>query len=162
MLDKVNGEIVKPIYKNSRYVVSESGRVYNKELGYRELTQGVVESSAGIKHVYVQIVFHGMVLTKTVHRLVHRVFNKSKKRPYHKDGNCLNNHYTNLTDNKPPYKLEKGEEWIKGYEGRYFMCKGKVYSVLRDIPKKLKSTSYDGKEKYQLYSEDGKMVSFYF
>ena len=157
----VNGEVVKPIREGSIYYVSESGRVYNSNNNFYELAVRLIELPSGLIYKVVKIFENGQSVSRCVHRLVHYAFNGSSSRPHHKDGNCFNNHYTNLTDKKREHILEKREKWLEGYEGRYFIKGRNVYSVLGEYPKKLKSTSYDGKDKYQLYDSNGVMKSFY-
>lgn len=155
--------IVKPIPKFDGYFISDEGIVYSNKTGkMKELSVGFIESSSGLTYKYVQLYKNGRVHTKTIHRIVHSVFNSSNSQPFHIDGNCFNNHYKNLTDKLKDYELQEGETWLNGFENRYFLCNGEIYSVYKkDYPTRLKPYFFLEKKKYSLVKPDGKTVSYY-
>ena len=157
------GVKILPIPSFEGYYVSEDGIVYSVKSGsLKEKVAQYDEFSTGLTYKFVILYKNCWRCKKYIHRLVHLVFNNSEETPRHRDGNCFNNHFSNLTEEKLTYALGDGEEWLEGFEGRYFIKNNEVYSLVRrDYPTKLKSSAYFKKKKYSLCSADGKVVTYY-
>lgn len=150
----------------SGYYVSEDGRVFSDKSGeMKEMKYSYIESSSGLTYKSVSLLRNACVYRKYVHRLVYETYSGKDikgKRLFFKDKDCFNCSYENLSDSFPPYILEDEESWLEGYEGRYTLYRGDVYSVWqRDHPKKLKPSSYFKEKKYTLYNSVGQAKTFY-
>ena len=160
---------VKPIKGFDGYFITEDGVVYSDK--YKKNRRVLVNikyntTSSGVTYKYVLLYNNlGYRKKKYVHRLVYETFNNvilnKNTRIYFKDYNCFNCHINNLSTKCDPYFLEKNEKWLEGYEGRYFLLNGEIYSVLGEHPKKLTSRTYGAKRKYELYDDKGNQKSYY-
>lgn len=160
-------EDILPIKGFDGYFVSRDGKIFSNKKGeLREVVPFVVEISNSLVYRRVILYKNGRKRTKMVHRVVYETFSGvslgSRDKIYFKDFNTLNCSYDNLTTNPPLYELEEGEEWIDGFEGRYTIYKGEVFSVWqRDFPKRLKPYIDSRAKKYTLYDSSGNPFSFY-
>ncbi|MCK9530481.1 MAG: hypothetical protein M0R77_07960 [Gammaproteobacteria bacterium] len=159
-------EDILPVKGFEGYFVSKEGRVFSNKKGkLEEMKYYFVPSSSGLTFKSVMLSRNSVVMRKYVHRLVYETFsgrNIKGKRLFFKNFDCLDCSFSNITEEFPPYVLEEGEEWVKGFEGRYTVYKGDVYSVWqKDFPKRLKPSSYFKNKKYTLYNKEGVPFSFY-
>lgn len=159
-------EDILPIKGFDGYFVSRDGKIFSNKKGeLREVVPFVVEISNSLVYKRVKIYRNGRKRTKMVHRIVYETFsgnslNRNDK-IYFKDFNTLNCSYGNLTTECQQYVLEEGEEWVDGFEGRYTIYKGDVYSVWqKDFPKRLKPQHESESKKYTLYDSSGESYTF--
>lgn len=159
-------EDILPIKGFDGYFVSRDGKIFSNKKGtMKEIKPFLYESVSLLVFKKVKLYSNGRKYTKMVHRIVYETFCgislKTKEKVYFKDLNTLNCSFDNLTTEFPPYVLEDDEEWIDGFEGRYTIYKGDVYSVWqRDFPKRLKPHKEQGCKKYTLYDSSGQPYTF--
>lgn len=167
LVQDYRGVKILPVKGFENYYVSEDGKVYAiKEGRLHEMSPTFVESSAGLTYKFLKLSKNTIKYSKLIHRVVYETFNDvlltRKQKIFFVDNNPFNCHINNLTLQSPTHELMKGEEWIEGYEGRYFRNGMNVWSVVEnDSPKKLSPADFGYSFKYTLYDEKGKPVNYY-
>lgn len=161
------GVQVRKIRNFRGYYVTENGKVYSvRKRGVPiEIAYETIVSSNGLSYKSVQLRRGCLVFRKYVHRLVYETFNEvilsSRQKVFFKDYNWENCSVDNLSTHRPDYVLGKGEVWLVGYEGLYFVLRDDVYSVVnRDEPKKLLPSKAYGGKAYFLHDSEGKRELF--
>lgn len=160
-------EDILPIKGFDGYFVSRDGKIFSNKKGrMKEIKPFLYESVSLLVFKKVKLYAKGRKHTKMVHRIVYETFCgislKAKEKVYFKDLNTLNCSMDNLTTEFPSYVLEDDEEWIDGFEGRYTIYKGDVYSVWqKDFPKRLKPYTESNTRRYTIYDACGNAYTFY-
>ena len=163
----IDDKDVKPIKGFDGYTISSTGIIHSFRSGIKTMVkESYIPSTSGLTFRSVQLIRKdGKQVRRYVHRLVYETFNdvflSSFVKVYFKNYNCFDCSVDNLTLNKEDYELQRGEEWVQGYEGRYFILKNDIYSVLGEYPKKLKPYSFGKVNKYSLTDCSGKVSSYY-
>lgn len=156
---------VVPLQGYPNYYITKKGVIWVFRDEWLIVPYKYSTKTSGLTYKYVHLWNeHGRRVFRAVHHLVYLTFKGFKvKRIFFKDGNCFNCHIDNLTEECPPYTLEEGEEWVKGFEGLYFTYKGGVYSVnKREYPLKLKPAPGFKLGLYSLYDKEGRKYNFYY
>lgn len=151
-----------PVRGFKGYYITDEGVVYSERKNRAvRIKERIKESSSGLVYKYVWLTHgYGVSTTRLVHRLVYESFNditlKRNQQVFFKNFWTLDCRLDNLSLDKPMYKLQEQEKWVKGYEGEYFTNGDEVFSLKSgDIPNQI-LVSEEGGYKYFFVKEDGK------
>lgn len=150
-----------PVRGFKGYYITKEGVIYSERKGRTiKIKERIKESSSGLMYRYVWLTHgYGVSTTKLVHRLVYESFNnitlKRGQQVFFNNLWTLDCRLENLSLERPKYILQKGETWVSGYEGSYFMKGDSLFSVKGDIPREM-FVGKEGGSRFFYVKEDGK------